>query len=163
MANQLHLHRCQSNHWLSNPLALAAWFIEWINGFDIGVQLHLHKHQCHTPLLCTSVVTNHCKSTASSATHYWSTPNYVRVKKEDHAAAHIQLQPHTMCKLRAHLTTVTVTVTDNLFEHELQKSPRPSPLVPQLLFDQTACFCQCNSCNKNSSNSVLIANSNRWY
>jgi hypothetical protein len=28
---------------------------------------------------------------------------------------------------------ITVTVTDCLFKHELQKSPRPSPVVPRLL------------------------------
>jgi hypothetical protein len=35
-----------------------------------------------------------------------------------------------VCACHCH---VTVTVTDNLFKHELQKSPRPSPFVPRLL------------------------------
>ncbi len=36
--------------------------------------------------------------------------------------------------LRLTPVTITVTVTDNLFKHELQKSPRPaSPFVPRLL------------------------------
>jgi hypothetical protein len=37
--------------------------------------------------------------------------------------------------IHVHAVTVTVTVTDSLFKHELQKSPPcgPSPFVPQLL------------------------------
>ncbi len=36
--------------------------------------------------------------------------------------------------------TVPVTVTDNLFKHLLQKSPRPSPSVPRLLDDHADLF-----------------------
>jgi hypothetical protein len=39
----------------------------------------------------------------------------------------------TMTWITVMWITVTVTVTDNLFKHELQKSPRPSPFVPRLL------------------------------